>query len=154
MLGHVLRRGFVLQHRNSRCFATAVCLPTLVSALRTEIYQNIPSGLDLRLSFLSLPPCCWLHHHLLDSRLAFACKLAGSLLLLLKHPLSLTRSLARSQSSLLTATSSRCCFGCSNVLPPRSRHQNGYVNLPLLPYSSSSWLNDYYATTPSSKCQS
>ena len=120
---------------------------TYASELRTEIYQNIPSGLDLHLSFLSLPPRCWLHH-LLDSRLAFACKLAGSLLLLLKtSPFhSLLHPYTKSPAPL-------CCFVCSNVFPLRSRHQNGYLNLPLLPYSSSFRLNYYYATTPSSKCQ-
>ena len=88
-------------------------------------HTNIPSGLEL-------PPSSFSSSTPLVSSLGSHCLQSGdSLLLLLEHPFhSLARSLTLTHSLThsLTTTSSRCCFVCSNVLPPRSRHQNRYVN--------------------------
>lgn len=60
---HVLRHGrLVVQHRSSRCFATAVCLPTLAHYIQKFI-KILPRALSFLLppsSFLlSLPPRPW-----------------------------------------------------------------------------------------------
>lgn len=123
-LGRVLPRGFFfLQHRNSRYFATAVGLPTLVHYAQKFI-KIFPRALAFRLFFLSLPPRCW-SHRLLDSRLAFACKLVGSVLLLLKtspfhsllHPYTKPPALVATSSAVMS-------FLCA----PGTK--NGYLNLP------------------------